>query len=66
MVKPNFTPEGEACTLLVTPTKIIRMVINTPFVTKKWRAQYSTLYANRIELRDLLTALIDEEVGCWN
>ena len=66
MVKPDYPPEGDACTILVTPTEVIRMVIHMPFELSKWIVQYRWPYPNLDELRQLLLSLRYEEFGCWD
>ena len=65
MVKPNYVPEGEACTILITPIRIYQMVIDLPFESKKWEINEARSYANIDELEDILEELMNENLGCW-
>ena len=55
-VKPKYTPIGGACTILVGPTEVFRMALDTPFQNNRWiiRDRYS--YSDRERLKIIFRA----------
>lgn len=64
-VRPAMCPHNGACTIMVTPTKLILANVPQPYDQNGWEITNEIKFESKEKLKDLLTELVYPDLGEW-